>query len=46
MNKLINWMMKLTACMALIVTIANVNSTCLAIIHQPKLPEAALKYKK
>lgn len=37
---------KLSSNLALKLAVINVNSTCMAIAHQPKLPEAMLKYKK
>ena len=34
------------AALALLVTTANVNSTCFCLLHQPKLPEHADKLRK
>ncbi len=34
------------ACLALMVTVANVNSACFFIIHQPKLPSSAKDLRK
>lgn len=38
--------LKMASCFALLLTIANVNSTCYAIVHQPKIPDIAMRYKK
>jgi len=37
---------KLIAKAALVVTKANVNSSCVFLAHQPKMPEAAKKLRK
>lgn len=37
---------KVVASVALFVTALNVNSVCMYIAHQPKLPEAAKKLRK
>lgn len=37
---------KVVASLAVLVTAFNVNSTCMYLIHQPKLPEEASKLKK
>ena len=34
------------ASLALMVTVANVNSVCMFIMHQPKLPEGADKLRR
>lgn len=34
------------ASLALMVTIMNVNSACIFLVHQPKLPEGAQKLRK
>lgn len=34
------------AALALMVTAANVNRTCMVIIHQPELPEGAEKLRR
>ena len=34
------------AALALMVTVANVNVACAVVIHQPKLPEGAMKLRK
>ncbi|WP_341473005.1 cyclic lactone autoinducer peptide [Alkalibaculum bacchi] len=34
------------ASLALTVTIMNVNSACIFLVHQPKLPEGAQKLRK
>ena len=34
------------AALALMVTAANVNASCLLIMHQPKLPEGAEKLRR
>jgi cyclic lactone autoinducer peptide len=34
------------AALALMVTAANVNATCMIMIHQPKLPEGAEKLRR
>lgn len=36
----------MVASLALVITAANINSTCLCIAHQPKLPESAKKLRK
>lgn len=46
MNKMLVWLMRSTTTLALMLTVLNVNATCGYIFHQPKLPVAALKYKK
>lgn len=46
MKKWFTLAMKCTSCLALLLTIVNVNATCGAIAHQPKLPAAAMKFKK
>lgn len=33
------------ACVALIVTALNVNTTCMLFVHQPKLPDSAKKLR-
>jgi cyclic lactone autoinducer peptide len=37
---------KIVAGLALMVTIANVNSTCFFIAHQPRIPEKANSLRK
>lgn len=37
---------RIVASLALMVTALNVNSTCMYLIHQPKLPEGAEKLYK
>jgi cyclic lactone autoinducer peptide len=37
---------KIVASLALLVTITNVNSTCLFIAHQPEIPEKANRLRK
>ncbi len=37
---------KALAGMALAVTTNNVNSTCMLLVHQPKLPDSAKKLRK
>lgn len=46
MKKMTNAAVKLSARLALAAASRNVNSTCSAVFHQPKLPTAALKLKK
>lgn len=46
MNKLITRFGGIVAALALAVTTMNVNSTCIFIVHQPKLPKGAEKLRK
>jgi cyclic lactone autoinducer peptide len=46
MNKLIMKLGGLIASVALAVTALNVNSTCICLIHQPRLPEGASKLRR
>ena len=46
MNKLISKFGSLVACLALMVTVANVNSACYFLFHQPELPNGAKKFRK
>lgn len=46
MKRMISTASKVVAELALKVTSANVNSICLSIGHQPKLPNNAEKLKK
>lgn len=46
MKQLIFKLNGILASIALLVTTANVNATCGAAIHQPKLPENAGKLRK
>ena len=34
------------ACLALMVTAANVNQVCMFVMHQPKLPQGADKLRR
>ncbi len=36
----------IAASLALLVTVANVNSVCLGFLHQPKMPEGAKDLRK
>ncbi|WP_303864845.1 cyclic lactone autoinducer peptide [Alkalibaculum bacchi] len=46
MKKIIMKISGLVASLALMVTIANVNSSCMFVMHQPKLPKGAEKLRK
>lgn len=46
MNSNGNKLGKAAAAMALKVTSMNVNSACMLLVHQPKLPEGAKKLRK
>ena len=46
MKKLIFKLCGVVASFALLVTTLNVNTNCIAFIHQPKLPKGALKLRK
>lgn len=37
---------KLLSCMALVFTALNVNTMCVCIGHQPKVPVQAMRFKK
>ena len=45
-NKLINKIAHLISCVAFIIAVSNVNSTCTAIIHQAPIPDCVWKYQK
>jgi cyclic lactone autoinducer peptide len=45
-KKIIMKISGLVASLALMVTIANVNSSCMFVMHQPKLPKGAEKLRK
>lgn len=44
--KFVNILVKISAVCALALTILNVNTTCIGFGHQPKVPQAAQKFKK
>lgn len=46
MKKLIFRACNIVASFALLVTTINVNTNCIAFIHQPKLPKGAKKLRK
>lgn len=46
MKAFMNSLLKMTTLMAMMVTFCNVNATCVWALHQPKIPEGAMKYKK
>lgn len=46
MKKLAYHGMKCISCMAILLTIFSVNTTCFALVHQPKLPRSLEKFKK
>lgn len=46
MYKLITRFGGIVASLALAVTTMNVNSTCIFVVHQPKLPKGAEKLRK
>lgn len=46
MNSIFMKFAKVFAAVALMITAANVNTTCMVVIHQPKLPESADKLRK
>lgn len=46
LNKIIAKFGGVIAALALMVTTANVNTTCMLIMHQPKLPEGAEKLRR
>ncbi len=46
MQKLIVKLGTMMASLALFITTANANSTCVIVIHQPKLPDSAKKLRK
>ena len=46
MKRIISNMNRIVACLALMVTVMNVNSTCFFISHQPRLPDSAKAMKK
>jgi AgrD protein len=46
MRNLMVKLSKAVACLALSVTTMNVNTTCICLIHQPKLPKGAEKLRK
>lgn len=45
-NKMIQIIMKASCCLALVATVLNVNAACGFIMHQPKIPASALRFKK
>ncbi|SNT12758.1 cyclic lactone autoinducer peptide [Anaerovirgula multivorans] len=46
MKKIIMKLSAVIAGLALMITTMNVNTTCICLIHQPKLPKGAEKYRK
>lgn len=46
MKYLVGKLSRLVACMALVVTMANVNSACFFFSHQPELPKNARCLRK
>ncbi|MDD3172890.1 MAG: cyclic lactone autoinducer peptide [Herbinix sp.] len=46
MKKLIYKIGGIVACLSLMVTVMNVNSSCMIFAHQPKLPKGAEKLRK
>lgn len=46
MKKVISLLSKGVAAFAFIATIVSVNSACTYIVHQPEVPEDAMKLKK
>lgn len=46
MKKIIMKFSAVIAGLALMITTMNVNTTCICLIHQPKLPKGAEKYRK
>lgn len=46
MNNIFMKFAKVFAAVALMITAANVNTTCMIVIHQPKLPEGAERLRK
>lgn len=46
MKKLLMKALKFTSCFALLLTVLNVNAACGGYLHQAKVPECAMKYKK
>lgn len=44
--KLKNAIVKISTQLAMKQVVSNMNSTCFSIVHQRKMPEAALKFKK
>lgn len=46
MKSLIVKMSGLLAALALVITAANVNVACMYLVHQPKLPSGAEKFRK
>lgn len=46
MKAFMNSLLKMTTLMAMVVTVCNVNAACAWVLHQPKIPEGAMKYKK
>lgn len=45
-NSLLVKLGSMVASLALVVTAANINTTCVALIHQPKLPKGAKSLRK
>ncbi|MEG2929398.1 MAG: cyclic lactone autoinducer peptide [Oscillospiraceae bacterium] len=46
MKKLACLGMKCVSCMALLLTIFSVNTTCFGLVHQPKMPQSLEKFRK
>lgn len=46
MRKALTKLSGVIASLALMVTTMNVNTTCICLIHQPKLPKGAEKLRK
>lgn len=44
--KLGKLVMKATSTFALVLAVLNVNSACWGSMHQPKVPEAAMRFKR
>lgn len=45
MKRLIYRIATVAASLALVVTAFNVNSACMMFVHQPKLPDSAMKLR-
>lgn len=46
MRRFISILSKSVAAFAFVATLVNVNSACTFFVHQPKVPEEAMKLKK
>lgn len=46
MKKVMYWIMKAATCFAMVATVSSVNAACILICHQPKVPQAANRFKR